>query len=174
MAPNTPHSNTLNSQLQIPDQLRIHHPRDLMTHGGCPILWLASAPTLSGRVDLGVPPSFQNNLQLRTEYLKLRPADGRKAGIMEAVESRTMNINLTPEQEKIVQDKLKTGQFRTAQEVIGEALQVLREKERSSTVGSPNGAQREAVREMLAFVEKNCVRLEGVSVKELIHEGHRL
>jgi hypothetical protein len=27
---------------------------------------------------------------------------------------------------------------------------------------------------MLAFVEKNHVRLEGVSVKELIHEGHRL
>ena len=85
-----------------------------------------------------------------------------------------MNINLTPEQEKIVQDKLKTGQFRTAQEVIGEALQVLREKEQSSAVGTHNGAQREAVREMLAFVEKNRVRLKGVSVKELIHEGHRL
>jgi hypothetical protein len=34
-----------------------------------------------------------------------------------------------------------------------------------------DGAQREAVREMLAYVEKNHVRLEGVSVKELIHEG---
>ena len=34
--------------------------------------------------------------------------------------------------------------------------------------------QREAVREMLAFVERNRVRLEGVMVKELIHEGHRL
>jgi hypothetical protein len=30
------------------------------------------------------------------------------------------------------------------------------------------------VREMLAFVEKNRVRLDGVSVKELIREGHRL
>jgi hypothetical protein len=30
------------------------------------------------------------------------------------------------------------------------------------------------VREMLAFVGKNHVRLEGVSVKELIHEGHRV
>jgi len=27
---------------------------------------------------------------------------------------------------------------------------------------------------MLAFVGKNHVRLEGVSVKELIHEGHRV
>jgi hypothetical protein len=30
------------------------------------------------------------------------------------------------------------------------------------------------VREMLAFVEKNRVRLEGATVKELIHEGHHL
>jgi len=81
---------------------------------------------------------------------------------------------LTSQQEKIVQDELKTGHFRTVEEVTGQALQVPREKEQSSTVGAPNGAQREAVREMLAFVEKNRVRLEGVSVKELIHEGHRL
>lgn len=85
-----------------------------------------------------------------------------------------MNINLTPEQERIVKDELKAGHFRSAEEVIDEALQVLREKEKSAAVAPSNGAQREAVREMLAFVEKNRVRLEGVSVKELIHEGHRL
>jgi putative addiction module CopG family antidote len=82
-----------------------------------------------------------------------------------------MNISLTPEQERIVRDELKSGHFRTAEEVIGEALQVLREKEQSSRETTSN---REAVQEMLAFVEKNRVRLEGVSVKELIHEGHRL
>jgi Arc/MetJ-type ribon-helix-helix transcriptional regulator len=85
-----------------------------------------------------------------------------------------MNINLTPEQERIVRDELKSGHFRTAEDVIGKALQALREKEHSSGETTSNGAQREAVREMLAFVEKNRVRLEGVSVKELIHEGHRL
>jgi Arc/MetJ-type ribon-helix-helix transcriptional regulator len=83
-----------------------------------------------------------------------------------------MNIKLTPEQEKIIQDELNAGHFRSVEEVIGEALQVLRKKEKSADAS--NGAQREAVREMLAFVEKNHVRLEGVSVKELIHEGHRL
>jgi putative addiction module CopG family antidote len=88
-----------------------------------------------------------------------------------ATESKAMNINLTPEQEKIVKDELKSGHFRTVEEVIDEALQVLREREQPSM---PNGAQREAVREMLAFVERNRARLEGVSVKELIHEGHRL
>ena len=82
-----------------------------------------------------------------------------------------MHINLTPEQEKIVKDELKSGHFRTVEEVIDEALQVLHEREQPSM---PNGVQREAVREMLAFVKKNRTRLEGVSVKELIHEGHRL
>jgi len=85
-----------------------------------------------------------------------------------------MNINLTPEQERIVQEELKAGHFRSVEEVIGEALQVLREKEKSAADATSNGAQREAVRDMLAFVEKNRVRLEDVSVKELIHEGHRL
>jgi putative addiction module CopG family antidote len=85
-----------------------------------------------------------------------------------------MNINLTPEQEKIVNDELKSGHFQSAEEVIGEALQVLHTREQSSAGVTSNGAQRAAVREMLAFAEKNRVRLEGVSVKELIHEGHRL
>ncbi|HYT22509.1 MAG TPA: hypothetical protein VEW05_20045 [Candidatus Polarisedimenticolia bacterium] len=83
-----------------------------------------------------------------------------------------MNINLTPEQEKIVKEELRSGHFHSVEEVIGEALQGLSEKERSRSTA--NGAQREAVREMLAFVERNRVRLEGVTVKELIHEGHRL
>ncbi|MGB6198323.1 MAG: hypothetical protein WA871_06510 [Candidatus Acidiferrales bacterium] len=85
-----------------------------------------------------------------------------------------MNINLTPEQEHIVKEELKSGHFGSVEEVIGEALQALHQKEQSSARVAPGGAQREAVREMLAFVEKNRVRLEGVSVKDLIHEGHRL
>jgi putative addiction module CopG family antidote len=89
------------------------------------------------------------------------------------MESTAMKIHLTPEQEKIVKDKLESGHFRTVEEVIAEALQALREKEQTSH-SIPNGAEREAVREMLAFVEKNRTRLEGISVKDLIHEGHRL
>jgi putative addiction module CopG family antidote len=85
-----------------------------------------------------------------------------------------MNVNLTPEQEEIVKDELKSGYFRTAEEVIAQALQALREKQQSSSTSTPSCEQREAVREMLAFVDKNRTRLKGVSVKELIHEGHRL
>ena len=85
-----------------------------------------------------------------------------------------MKFHLPPELEKIVNEELKIGHFRTPEEVIAEALQALREKEKSSPTPSGSGAQREAVREMLDFVEKNCVRLTGVSVKDLIHEGHQL
>jgi Arc/MetJ-type ribon-helix-helix transcriptional regulator len=85
-----------------------------------------------------------------------------------------MNINLTPEQEQIVNDELKSGHFRTAQEVIAQALLALREKDRSSVASEDNGQRANAVREMLTFVEKNRTPLQGVSVKQLIHEGHRL
>ena len=85
--------------------------------------------------------------------------------------TKPMNINLTPEQEKLVENELKSGHFHTVEEVIGQALQVLREKEQSSSASESRGAQREAVREMLAFIEKNHVRLESISVKQLIHEG---
>jgi putative addiction module CopG family antidote len=85
-----------------------------------------------------------------------------------------VKINLTPELEQIVLDELKNGHFRSAEEVISEALRSLRQREESSAIAAPIGAQREAVREMLAFLEKNRVRLDGVSVKALIHEGHRL
>ena len=65
-----------------------------------------------------------------------------------------MSLNLTPEQERLVRDELEAGHFRTAEEVIDEALQALRQKERASGGASSDGEQREAVREMLEFVEK--------------------
>ena len=85
-----------------------------------------------------------------------------------------MNINLTPEQERIVNDELQAGHFRSAEEVIAKALTALREKERSSITGESNGRSETAVREMLNFVEANRTPLQDVSVKHLIREGHRL
>lgn len=82
-----------------------------------------------------------------------------------------MNIRLTPEQEQIINDELRSGHFRSAEEVIAKALAVLHEKERSS---AGNRHYDEAVREILNFVERNRTRLHGISVKQVIHEGHRL
>ncbi len=85
-----------------------------------------------------------------------------------------MNINLTPEQERIVNDELQSGHFRSSEELIAQALVALREKECSSVAGDSNGHYQAAVREMLDFVEENRTPLQGISVKQLIHEGHRL
>jgi Arc/MetJ-type ribon-helix-helix transcriptional regulator len=85
-----------------------------------------------------------------------------------------MNINLTPEQERIVNDELRSGHFRSVEEVIATALAALRETERKSLAENGNGDQESAVREMLNFVAENRTPLQGISVKQLIHEGHRL
>jgi Arc/MetJ-type ribon-helix-helix transcriptional regulator len=85
-----------------------------------------------------------------------------------------MNIDLNPEQERIVNDELRSGHFQSAEEVIAKALVVLRESGRSSVAGDSNGHHEDAVREMLNFVEENRTPLQGVSVKQLIREGHRL
>ena len=43
-----------------------------------------------------------------------------------------------------MQEELKAGHFRSVEEVIGEALQVLREKEKSAAAATSNGTQGEA------------------------------
>jgi len=85
-----------------------------------------------------------------------------------------MNINLTPDLERIVNDELKSGHFRSPEEVIAKALAALREKEGLADAGDNDGGQESAVREMLNFVAENRTPLQGISVKQLIREGHRL
>jgi len=83
-----------------------------------------------------------------------------------------MTITLTPEQQRIVDEQLRSGRYRTPADVVGEALRSLRESDLQA--GGAAGSYREAVREMLRFAEANRVPLHDVSVKQLIHEGHRL
>jgi Arc/MetJ-type ribon-helix-helix transcriptional regulator len=85
-----------------------------------------------------------------------------------------MTINLTPEQEEIINRELRAGNFRTAEEVISQALQSLQEASLSVKAITDLGNRREAVREMMNFAEKNHTPLQDISVKDLIHEGHRL
>ena len=92
----------------------------------------------------------------------------------ESKESKAMTINLTPEQEKMVKEELKSGHFRTAEELISHAPHALLATVPSSSANVDNGSRSEAVREMMDFVQKNRTSLQGISVKDLIHEGHRL
>lgn len=84
-----------------------------------------------------------------------------------------MVIRLTPELEKIVEERLKSGQFQTPEEVVAEALRALPARLTEAEEAERKAQQREAVARMLEFVKKNRVKLEGITVKELIHEGHR-
>jgi Arc/MetJ-type ribon-helix-helix transcriptional regulator len=88
-----------------------------------------------------------------------------------AAELSGMNINLTPDLERIVNDVLRSGHFRSAEEVIGTALAALREKDRSSIAGASNGDQENAVQGMLNFVAENRTPIQGISVKQLIREA---
>lgn len=40
-----------------------------------------------------------------------------------------MNVSLTPELEQLVEEKLKTGMYQTASEVVREALRLLKERD---------------------------------------------
>lgn len=76
-----------------------------------------------------------------------------------------MSINLKPETERLVEEEIQSGHFQSVDELILEGVRALREKRQS---------RHEAVRRLQEFAEKNRTSLEGVSVKDLIHEGHRL
>jgi Arc/MetJ-type ribon-helix-helix transcriptional regulator len=84
-----------------------------------------------------------------------------------------MAVTLNPEQERIVNEELRSGQYKSAEEVIWQALAALREKAQGHATES-GGARRQAVQDMLEFAERSRTPLQDVSVKQLIHEGHRL
>lgn len=76
-----------------------------------------------------------------------------------------MTIELNPEQERIIQQQLTTGQFNSVEEVLTIALSTL-PKCRSD---------RTAVQRMIQFSKENSVKLPpGETVEELVRSGHRL
>ena len=56
-----------------------------------------------------------------------------------------MNVSLTPELEKLVNDKVKTGMYQTASEVIREGLRLLKERDSRSTLRADIHAGFEAI-----------------------------
>jgi Arc/MetJ-type ribon-helix-helix transcriptional regulator len=83
-----------------------------------------------------------------------------------------MTINLKPETAQLVQEEIQSGHFRSVDEIIVEGVQAWREQHRSKQIGSEQ--RRKAVEQALAFAKEKAIPLDGISIKELIHEGHRL
>jgi antitoxin ParD1/3/4 len=53
----------------------------------------------------------------------------------------TLNVSLTPELTALIADKIKTGHYRSASEVVRAALRLLDEQDRREARGSRNPAE---------------------------------
>jgi Arc/MetJ-type ribon-helix-helix transcriptional regulator len=83
-----------------------------------------------------------------------------------------MTINIKPETERLVQEEIQSGHFQSVDQLIVEGVHAWREKHQTKQVGAEQ--RRKAVEQALAFAKNRAISLGGVSIKELIHEGHRL
>ena len=83
-----------------------------------------------------------------------------------------MTIDVKPETEQLVQQEIQSGHFRSADEIIVEGIQSWREKHKGKQMGAEE--RRKAVEQALVFAREKAISLRGISIKELIHEGHRL
>lgn len=83
-----------------------------------------------------------------------------------------MPINVKPETEQLVQEEIQSGHFRSVDEIIIEGVQSWRVKHHARQIGSEQ--RRRAVEEALAFARDKAIPIGQISIKELIHEGHRL
>ena len=86
-----------------------------------------------------------------------------------------MNVRLTPHAAELLK-AVRAQRQEPAETILEHALEVLaREVRIEAGEPVPNEAQRQAVADMMEFVKRNRVHLgAGLSVKDLIHEGHRI
>jgi Arc/MetJ-type ribon-helix-helix transcriptional regulator len=81
-----------------------------------------------------------------------------------------MTVRLDPNSERLIELQLRTGQFRSAEEVVARALETLAEKEPRR---SEEQERRRAVADMLEFARKHSFTLAGIPIRDLIREGHK-
>ena len=84
-----------------------------------------------------------------------------------------MTIELNPEQERIIQEEIQNGHFRTADEVLDHALASLRDREHKPP---SEAAEQERVRRAQSAAAhirelSKGLSLEGLNIKDLIEEG---
>lgn len=77
-----------------------------------------------------------------------------------------MTIQLNPEQEHVIHQALETGKYRSVDEVLDSALEVIRQRE-----GIPPALMRSQLAGQRIRELRKGVTLDGLSIKELIEEG---
>jgi hypothetical protein len=81
-------------------------------------------------------------------------------------------IRLTPHGEGLLQQELARGSYRSPEEVIERVLETLAQRESVSLrLGPSTKSPAEAVADILEL--RKGVRLDGLKIKDLIHEGHK-
>ena len=83
-----------------------------------------------------------------------------------------MVIQIKPETEQLVQAEIQSGHFQSVDQLIVESVQAWREMHHASAPAAEQ--RRNAVEHALAFARNRAIDLEDVSIKDLIHQGHRL
>jgi Arc/MetJ-type ribon-helix-helix transcriptional regulator len=84
-----------------------------------------------------------------------------------------MTISLKPETKRLVEEEIENGHFQSVDELIVKTVLAWREQQHQT--GNPNADRRnEAVDRALAFAKNRAISLDGISIHELIHDGHRL
>ena len=82
-----------------------------------------------------------------------------------------MILTLNPEHERMVNEELQAGHYQSAEEVVGCALEALREKER----GFRQQAQKRDPKRAAARIRerRKGVSLSGLKIRDLVNEGRR-
>jgi Arc/MetJ-type ribon-helix-helix transcriptional regulator len=80
-----------------------------------------------------------------------------------------MTLTLNSEQEQLVREELRTGQYQSPEEVISRALEALREQERGA-LARKRDPRRAATR---IRERRKGVRLGDITIRELVNEGRR-
>jgi putative addiction module CopG family antidote len=80
-----------------------------------------------------------------------------------------VTIELKPEQERIIQQQLASGHFKSIDEVLTTALASLPHDRRFDREN-----RREAVRRMIEFGERRKLSLGEPLTRQFLHEGHRI
>ncbi len=73
-----------------------------------------------------------------------------------------MNISLSPELERLIAEKLRSGRYRSADEVIREGLELLGEKEREARPEASQEAQ--PLAQVFALIARNVPESEWARV----------
>jgi Arc/MetJ-type ribon-helix-helix transcriptional regulator len=82
-----------------------------------------------------------------------------------------MDIHLDSRGEHLIERHLRSGRYNSPEQVVVRALEFLNESEQTL---AGNDERRRAVQDMLAFAGEHRFTLgENLSIRDLIHEGHK-